>query len=66
MPSSSIEQFLAPTLSPGDVVLDNLAAHQLAGVEAAIRAAGASLMSLPPYSPAPSRQCLEAHRAGLR
>ena len=43
---------LAPALSPGDVVvLDNLAAHKVAGVEEAIRAVGASLLYLPPYSP---------------
>ena len=33
------------------VVLDNLAAHKVAGVEQAVRAAGASVMYLPPYSP---------------
>jgi transposase len=43
---------LAPALSPGDVVvLDNLAAHKVAGVEEVIRAVGASLLYLPPYSP---------------
>jgi transposase len=47
-----IEQALAPALQPGDVVvLDNLAAHKMAGVEEAIAAAGASLLYLPPYSP---------------
>ncbi len=47
-----IRQVLAPTLRPGDVVvLDNLAAHKVAGVEAAIRATGASILYLPPYSP---------------
>ena len=47
-----VEQFLAPTLSPGDVVvLDNLAAHKVAGVREAIAAAGASILYLPPYSP---------------
>jgi transposase len=47
-----VEQELAPELRPGDVVvLDNLAAHKVAGVEAAIRAVGASLLYLPPYSP---------------
>ena len=46
------EQVLAPCLSPGDVVvLDNLAAHKVAGVEQAVSAAGASMMYLPPYSP---------------
>ena len=47
-----VEQFLAPTLAPGDVVvLDNLAAHKVAGVAEAIAAAGASILYLPPYSP---------------
>ena len=47
-----VEQSLAPALSPGDVVvLDNLSAHKVAGVQEAIRAAGASLLYLPPYSP---------------
>ena len=47
-----IGQFLAPTLAKGDVVvLDNLAAHKVAGVREAIRATGASLLYLPPYSP---------------
>ena len=47
-----VEQFLVPTLRPGDVVvMDNLAAHKVAGVEAAIRAVGASVLYLPPYSP---------------
>jgi transposase len=41
-----------PTLAKGDVVvLHNLPAHKVAGVREAIRAAGASLLYLPPYSP---------------
>jgi len=47
-----VEQVLAPTLSPGDiVVMDNLPAHKVAGVRQAIEAAGARLLYLPPYSP---------------
>ena len=47
-----VEQVLAPTLSPGDlVIMDNLTAHKVAGVRAAIEARGAALLSLPPYSP---------------
>lgn len=47
-----VEQMLAPALQPGDVVvMDNLAAHKVAGVREAIRAAGASVLYLPPYSP---------------
>ena len=46
------EQFLVPTLRPGDiVVMDNLGSHKGAAVRRAIRAAGAKLFFLPPYSP---------------
>ena len=47
-----VEQFLVPTLAPGDVViLDNLGSHKGAGVRRAIRKARAHLLFLPPYSP---------------
>lgn len=47
-----IEQVLAPTLRPGDVVvLDNLVVHKQAEVRAAIEAVGAQIRFLPPYSP---------------
>ena len=47
-----VEQCLAPTLRPGDiVVLDNLSSHKVAGIREAIEATGASLRYLPPYSP---------------
>lgn len=47
-----VEQMLAPTLDPGDiVVMDNLPAHKVSGVRAAIEAVGATLLYLPPYSP---------------
>ena len=47
-----VGQFLAPVLAKGDVVvLDNLPAHKVAGVREAVRATGASLLYLPPYSP---------------
>ena len=47
-----MEQFLAPDLAPGDVVvLDNLAAHKVDGVRQAIAAARASLLFLPPSRP---------------
>ena len=46
------EQVLAPELNEGDiVVMDNLPAHKVSGVKAAIEGAGASLLYLPPYSP---------------
>ena len=47
-----IEQILVPTLHPGDVVImDNLSSHKAPAIRAAIRAAGAKLFFLPPYSP---------------
>jgi transposase len=47
-----VEQFLCPTLQPGDmIVMDNLAAHKVKGVTAAIEACGAKVLYLPPYSP---------------
>jgi len=47
-----VEQVLAPTLKPGDiVVLDNLQSHKVEGVRDAIEAVGAELRYLPPYSP---------------
>jgi len=47
-----VEQFLAPSLRPGDtVVIDNLGSHKVKGVREAIDAAGARLLFLPPYSP---------------
>jgi hypothetical protein len=47
-----VETCLAPTLSPGDiVVMDNLPAHKIAGVGEAIDAAGVELRYLHPYSP---------------
>lgn len=47
-----VEQCLAPSLRPGDiVVMDNLASHKVAGVREAIDYAGASIWYLPPYSP---------------
>ena len=46
------EQMLAPVLRPGHlVIMDNLAAHKVAGVRQAIEACGATLLYLPPYSP---------------
>jgi transposase len=47
-----VEQFLIPTLAPGDiVVMDNLGSHKRQAVRRMIRAAGAKLFFLPPYSP---------------
>ena len=47
-----VEQVLAPTLHPGDIViLDNLPAHKPAAIRKAVEATGAELVFLPPYSP---------------
>jgi transposase len=47
-----IETQLAPTLSPGDVViLDNVAFHKSPRAEELVKAQGAWLLSLPAYSP---------------
>ena len=47
-----VEQFLVPTLKPGDVVvLDNLGSHKGKAVRKAIRDIGARLVFLPKYSP---------------
>ena len=57
-----VEQFLAPALQPGDVVvLDNLAAHKIDGVHQAITRAGAFLLYLPALQPGP-----EPDRAAVR
>ena len=47
-----VEQVLVPELRPGDIVImDNLSSHKGPAVRAAIAAAGATLLYLPPYSP---------------
>ncbi len=47
-----VEKVLAPTLAEGEiVVLDNLGSHKRKLARAAIRAAGAHMVFLPPYSP---------------
>lgn len=64
-----VEQFLAPTLRPGDVViLDNLSSHKVDGVRQAIEARGATMRPLPPYSPDlnPIEQTFSKLKAHLR
>lgn len=47
-----VEQVLVPTLKAGDIVImDDLGSHEGAAVRNLIRAAGAKLRFLPPYSP---------------
>lgn len=64
-----VRQILAPALSPGDlVIMDNLAAHKVAGIKDAIEATGARLIYLPPYSPDlnPIEQAFAKLKAMLR
>jgi transposase len=47
-----VERCLVPELWAGAVVvMDNLPAHKVAGIEPLIQAAGASILNLSPYSP---------------
>lgn len=47
-----VEKVLVPTLQPRDIVImDNLGSHKGKAVQRAIRAAGATLLFLPKYSP---------------
>lgn len=46
-----VEQLLVPVLKPGDIVImDNLGSHKSVAIRKSIRAAGAKLWCLPPYS----------------
>jgi len=46
-----VQQFLLPTLRPGDVVvMDNLPAHQVTGIRQTIESCRAKLFYRPPYS----------------
>jgi len=47
-----IEEFLAPTLKPGDiVVMDNCSVHKVKDILNPIYEKGATVLFLPPYSP---------------
>ncbi len=64
-----VERVLCPTLSAGDVVvMDNLGAHKVAGIQELIAAAGARVMYLPPYSPDfnPMEKCWSKIKTALR
>src|SRR5215831_723531 len=64
-----VEQMLAPSLRPDDIVLlDNLSSHKTAGIAEAITAQGAQLIYLPPYSPDlnPIEQAFAKFKAALR
>ena len=64
-----LEQVLCPHLRPSHcVVMDNLAAHKVAGVRELIEATGARLLYLPPYSPDfnPIEKCWAQVKQSLR
>lgn len=64
-----IKEQLAPTLSPGQIVmLDNLSAHKAESIRQAIEARGCVLLFLPPYSPdfTPIEQAFSKLKAILR
>ncbi len=64
-----LERVLGPQLQPGDVVvMDNLAAHKVAGVRQQIESRGAELLYLPPYSRDfnPIEQCRAQIKQHLR
>lgn len=64
-----VEQVLAPTLAPDDiVVLDNLGSHRSDKIRELIEAKGASLLFLPKYSPDlnPIENAFAKLKAGLR
>ncbi|GJD94418.1 IS630 family transposase ISMex41 [Methylobacterium iners] len=64
-----VDRVLVPELVPGDiVVMDNLSSHKGPAVRAAIEAAGARLLFLPPYSPDfnPVEMAFSKLKAGLR
>jgi transposase len=64
-----VEQVLAPTLKPGDlVIMDNLSAHKGEETRKAIEATGATRILLPPYSPDfnPIEQAFAKLKAFLR
>jgi transposase len=64
-----VEQMLAPTLAPGDIVLlDNLRSHKVAGIAESVAAREAQLIYLPPYSPDlnPIEQAFAKYKALLR
>jgi transposase len=64
-----VEQILAPTLLPNDIVLlDNLSSHKIVGIAEAIAAQHAHLIYLPPYSPDlnPIKQAFAKFKTALR
>jgi transposase len=63
-----VPEVLAVHLRPWQVVLDNLKAHKVAGVQQAIIAVGARVLYVPPYSPefSPIKECWSTVETILR
>ncbi len=64
-----VEKLLAPTLSPGQiVVIDNLSVHKAKRVRELIEARGCTLLFLPAYSPdfSPIELCFSKVKEALR
>ena len=63
-----VEQILAPSLSAGQVVMDNLGAHKGDRVRELVEGRGCSLLFLPPYSPdfSPIEEAFSKVKALLR
>lgn len=64
-----LEQVLGPRLRPGQIVLmDNLRAHKVRGIQETIEATGAGLQYLPSYSPdfSPIEPCWAKLKTFLR
>jgi transposase len=67
--STFIQDVLVPALRPGQIVImDNLSAHKVDGIQDAIEARGARLEYLPSYSPdlSPIEKCWSKVKAILR
>jgi hypothetical protein len=62
-----VEQFLAPALTPGDVVvMDNLSAHKVAGIAQAIAAAGQAFYTFQPTALTSTRVWMAPAGQGYR
>jgi transposase len=64
-----VSQVLGPALQPGEVVvLDNLAVHHASTISEVVRAAGGTVLFLPPYSPdfSPIEPCWAKLKTFLR
>lgn len=67
--STFIQDVLVPALRPGPIVImDNLSAHKVDGIQDALEARGARLEYLPSYSPdfSPIEKCWSKVKAILR